>query len=234
MAKKHNRFGALHKTLKATNYSATSGAAGEYFKYLKGENKLVILRKPGTKYLVRFNVGVIPFDIEPSAVSTAINSYQGTMTVMANNILAKFATLLTDAQMGIERDLTKTKEIPGFYPALAHIAVVTTSGITAGKQPKTSAITKEPYKAYPVRNGGVPYGRTIVGINDSAGVPITDIGKESEEDSRAKIMDLIKGKEVEGFKCIGVSFTPELHPEAGFFGIAKPTGDGTVTDIPTG
>ncbi|MHC5863309.1 hypothetical protein, partial [Nostoc sp.] len=209
--------------------SATSGAAGEYLNYLKGTNKLVVARKPDAKYLVRFNVGVIPFDIEPDATSGAVNAYQGTMTILANNILTKFTTLLPDGVLGIERDLTKTKEVPGFYPALAHIAVVPSSG---AKSQKTSGITKRAYKAYPVRNGGVPYGRTTTTVKDPNGAAITDISKETEEDSRAAIMTAIKGKTVDTLKCIGVSFTPELHPEAGFFGVAKPTGDGVPTDIP--
>ncbi|MEH2197808.1 hypothetical protein [Nostoc sp.] len=229
MAKKHKRFGALHKTLKDTNYSATSGAAGEYLNFLKGTNKLVVARRPDSKYLVRFNVGVIPFDVEPDSTAGVINAYQGTMTILANNILTKLVTLLPDGLLGIERDLTKTKEVAGFYPALAHIAVVSTS---AAKSQKTSGITKRAYKALPVRNGGVPYGRTITTVKDPKGAAITDISKETEEDSRAAIMTAVKGKFVETLKCIGVSFTPELHPESGFFGVAKPTGDAVPTDIP--
>ncbi|MEH2161607.1 MAG: hypothetical protein V7K38_11280 [Nostoc sp.] len=230
MAKKHKRFGALHKTLKDTNYSATSGAAGEYLKYLQGTNKLVVARKLDSKYLVRFNVGVIPFDIEPSSTSGAINAYQGTITVVANNILTKFAATATDALLGIERDLTKTKEQAGFYPALAHIAVIPST--TTDKTAKTSGITKRAYKAYPTRTGGVPYGRTTTTVKDPSGAAITDVTKETEEDSRGYIMTALKGITANNFKCIGVSFTPELHPEAGFFGVAKPTGTGVPTDIP--
>lgn len=230
MAKKHRRFGALHKTLKDTNFSATSGAAGEYLNYLKGTNKLVIARKPDPKFLVRFNVGIIPFDIEPSTVTSAINAYQGTMTVVGENIRALFNATLSDGLLGIERDLTKTKEIPGFYPALAHITVIPAD--TTTKTAKTSGITKRAYKAFPTRSGGVPYGRTIIGTHDPAGVSITDISKETEEDSKIAIMTVVKGKTAGGFKCIGVSFTPELHPEAGFFGVVAPTP--ATTGLPTG
>ncbi|WP_375511420.1 hypothetical protein [uncultured Nostoc sp.] len=229
MAKKHKRFGALHKTLKDTNYSATSGAAGEYLNFLKGTNKLVVARKPDAKFLIRFNVGVIPFDIEPSSASGAINAYQGTMTVVADNIRGLFNTTLTDGLLGIERDLTKTKQITNFYPALAHITVIPTA---ATKTQKTSGITKRSYKAYPSRSGGVPYGRTTTSVKDESGATITDIAKETEEDSRKAIMIAVKGKEVTGFKCIGVSFTPELHPEDGFFDVAKPTTP--ATGLPTG
>lgn len=220
MAKKHRRFGALHKTLKDTNFTATSGAAGEYLNYLKGTNKLVVSRRPDPKFLIRFNVGVIPFDVEPSSTTGAINAYQGTITVVGDNIRALFNTTLTDALLGIERDLTKTKEITNFYPALAHITVIPTG---ATKTPKTSGITKRAYKAYPSRSGGVPYGRTTTSVKDDSGATITDIAKETEEDSRKAIMTAVKGKEVTGFKCIGASFTPEIHPEDGFFGVAKPT-----------
>ena len=230
MAKKQKRFGALHATLKATNYSATSGAAGEYLNYLKGTNKLVVARKLDSKYLVRFNVGVIPFDIEPSTASGAINAYQGTMTVVANNILSKFNGSASDGLLGIERDLTKTKEMPGFYPALAHITVVPSA--TTDKAAKTSGITKRTYKAYPTRTGGVPYGRTTTTVKDPNGAAITDISKETEEDSRGYIMTALKGITANSFKCIGVSFTPELHPEAGFFGVTKPTGSNVPADIP--
>lgn len=230
MAKKHRRFGALHKTLKDTNYSATSGAAGEYLNYLKGVNKLVVARKPGAAYLKRFNVGVIPFDVEPASASGSINAYQGAMTVLSDNILTKFNGTLTDALLGIQRDLTQTKEIAGFYPALAHIAVIPSS-VTA-KSPATSNITKRSYKSYPTRTGGVPYGRTITGVKDPTGAAITDITKETEEDSRTAIMTAVKGVTAGGYKCVGVSFTPETHPESGYFGVVKPTGTGTVTDIP--
>ncbi|MEH2315942.1 hypothetical protein [Nostoc sp.] len=231
MAKYHRRFGALHKTLKDTNYSATSGAAGEYLNYLKGTNKLVVARKPDSKYLVRFNVGIIPFDIEPDTTAGVINAYQGSMTVIGDIVRKTFDTTLTDAVLGIERDLTKTKEIPGFYPALAHVVIIRTDAV---KSKKTSGITKRDYKAFPTRSGGVPYGRTITTVKDPKGAAITDISKESEEDSRAAIMTAVKGITAGSFKCIGVSFTPELHPEAGFFGVAKPTGTTVPTDVPTG
>ena len=229
MAKKHRRFGALHKTLKDTNYSATGGAAGEYLNYLKGTNKLVVARKPDAKYLVRFNVGVIPFDIEPKSGTGVINACQGAMTVLGNNIAAKFNATLTDGLLGIERDLTKTKEVAGFYPALAHIATIPSNATT--KDSKTSGITKRAYKAYPTRTGGVPYGRTTTTVTDDSGASISDINKETEEDSRKAIMTAVKGITAGSYKCIGVSFTPELHPEAGFFGVAKPTG--AATDIPS-
>lgn len=229
MAKKHRRFGALHKTLKDTNYTATSGAAGEYLNYLKGTNKLVVARKPDSKYLLRFNVGIIPFDIEPKTGAGVVNAYQGTVTVMGNNIAALFNATLTDAMLGIERDLTKTKEVAGFYPALAHIATIPANVTT--KDSKTSGITKRAYKAFPTRTGGVPYGRTTTSVTDDAGATITDISKETEEDSKKAIMNAVKGITAGNHKCIGVSFTPELHPEDGFFGKSKPTG--VPADIPT-
>ncbi|MEH2454487.1 hypothetical protein [Nostoc sp.] len=226
MAKKHRRFGALHKTLKDTNYSATSGAAGEYLNFLKGTNKLVVARKPDAKYLVRFNVGVIPFDIEPKTGAGVLNAYQGAMTILGNNVAALFSATLTDAMLGIERDLTKTKEVPGFYPAVARIATIPATATT--KDSKTSGITKRAYKAFPTRTGGVPYGRTITSVKDESGATISDISKETEEDSRVAIMTAVKGITAGGHKCTSVSFSPELHPEAGFFGVAKPT-----TNVPT-
>src|SRR6476620_10709847 len=127
MAKRRHRFSALHRDLKASNYTATSGRAGEYFNYLKGTNKLTIARKLDGKYLRRFNVGVVPFGIEYNSTANAINSHQGTITVVADNILTTILTKVTgvtEGLFGIERDLTKTKEETGFYPALCKVFVV--------------------------------------------------------------------------------------------------------------
>ena len=227
MAKKHRRFGALHKALKDTGYKATDGPAGEYLKFLQGQNKITVARKPDSKYLVRFNVGVIPFDIEVPTGANDIKAYQGTTTVQANNIL-KVVTGLTDAMLGLERDLTKTREVAGFYPALAHVTVAAT-GQT--KSPKTSGITKRSYKTINTRTGGLPYGRTKTSVKDPQGNAITDISNETEEDSRKAIMEAIKGKTFGNWICRGVTFTPELHPEAGFFG--KSLANDAPTDIPS-
>lgn len=227
MAKHRARFRSLHKALKDTGYQATTGPAGEYLKFLQGTNKLVVARKPDTKYLVRSNVGIIPFDIEPDSGTGAINAYQGTITVMAENIRKTFDSAIPDSLLGIERDLTKTKEVSGFYPALALVTIIPTQ---ATKSEKTSGITKRKYKAFPSRTGGIPYGRTISTVKDPKGAAITDISKETEEDSRKAILEAIKGKTAGSFKCLGVSFQPELHPESGFFGKTRATD--APTDIP--
>jgi len=228
MAKKHRRFGALHKALKDTGYTATSGAAGQYLKYLQGTNKLVVARRPSSAYLERFNVGVTPFDIDVPTGTNVITAYQGLMTVQANNIL-KAVTGLTDSIMGIQRDLTQTKEVAGFYPALAHITVAAT-GQTPTKGNKTSGITQRTYTAINTRSGGVPYGRST-GVTDSTGAAITDLSKANEEDGRAFIMETAKGKTYGNWIVKGISFSPETHPEAGIFGITLGT-TGVPTDIP--
>lgn len=228
MAKKHRRFGALHKSLKDSGFTATSGPTGEYFNYLKGTNKIVVARRPSSAYLQRFNVGVTPFDIDVPTGANVITAYQGLMTVQGNNIL-KAVTDLTDAVMGIQRDLTQTKEVAGFYPALAHITVAAT-GQTATKGNKTSGITKRAYTAINTRSGGVAYGRST-GVKDSTGAAITDLSKCSEEDSRAFIMETAKGKTYGNWIVKGISFSPETHPEAGIFGVALGT-TGVPTDIP--
>lgn len=220
MAKKHRRFGRLHQTLKDTGYAAATGPGGEYLKYLKGENKLVIARKPDSKYLTRFNVGVIPFGNDVSTAATAINAYQTTMTIQADNIRNTFNTVAPDTLFGISRDLTKAQQINGFYAATARITVYPTSQTT--KDPKTSGITKRAYKAYKTRTGSVPYGRSLA-VVDSAGAAITDLNKANEEDSRTTILNKLAGQVGGSFKCTGVSFTPETHPEIGFFGHSKST-----------
>jgi len=228
MAKKHRRFGALHKALKDTGYQATSGPAGEYLKFLQGTNKIVVARRPDSKYLKRFNVGVTPFDIDVPTGANVITAYQGLITVQGNNIL-KAVTGITDSIMGIERDLTKTKEVPGFYAALAHITIAAT-GQTPSKGNKTSGITKRAYTAINTRTGGVPYGRST-GVTDSTGAAISDLSKANEEDSRAFIMNAIKGKTFGNWIVKGATFTPETHPESGTFGVTLDAS--APTDIPS-
>src|SRR6476620_6003129 len=194
MAKRRHRFSALHRDLKASNYTATSGRAGEYFNYLKGTNKLTIPRKLAGKYLKRFNVGVTPFGKEVKTGANDVNSCQGTITVAADNILKTVVTKITgvtDSTFGIERDLTKTKEETGFYPALCKVFVVT-SGAT--KTDKTSQITKLAYKAINGRSGSIPYGRSIAVKEDGDGATVTSLSEASEEDSRLTLLDLLHGK----------------------------------------
>ncbi len=227
MAKKHRRFGRLHQTLKDTGYAASSGPGGEYLKFLKGDNKLTVPRKPDAKYLVRFNVGVIPFGNDVSTAANAINAYQTSMTVQADNIRNAFNTTAPDALFGISRDLTKAQEINGFYAATARITVYPTSQTT--KDQKTSSITKRAYKAFKTRTGSVPYGRSL-SVLDASGAAITDLNKANEEDSRTTILNKLAGQTAGNFKCTGVSFTPETHPEIGFFGHSKSAS--AAADVP--
>ena len=230
MPRSRHRFSKLHQTLKETNYTATSGAAGEYFNYLKGTNKLTVPRKPAGKYLEIFNVGVLPFGDEPDG-GTAVNAYQATMTVQADNIRALFSA--TDAAYGIERDLTKTKLEPDFYAAKAEIRVVTTADLSGAKIQHQSQITKRSYKSFNVRAGGVPYGRTtsVAGATTEGGQPATPtIQDVTEEQVRTALLTALKGATGGQYTCTDVSFIPEVFEESRSFDRVKPTS--AATDIP--
>ena len=227
MAKKHTRFGKLHQALKDSGYTATTGRAGEYLNFLKGTNKLVVARKADSTYLKRFNVGVVPFGLEIKTAKDAVNSRQGSMTVLANVVLKSISTIAPDTLFGLERDLTKTEAHIGFYNATATISIVATS---ATKKSKTSGITKKDYKSYNARTGSVPYGRVLSpNIKDDSGAVVTDIFKVTEEDVRTSIMQSIKGKNTADYKVLGVTFHPEVYPETGLINTALDTKNAPTT-----
>jgi len=218
MAKKHNRFGKLHQALKDNGYQSTTGRAGEYLNYLKGTNKLLVPRKADSSYLKRFNIGVVPFGLELSTKQNAVNMRQAAMTVMGNVVQSSISTLAPDTLFGLERDLTKTTALIGFYSATATITIVATS---ATKQAKTSTITKQSYKAFNSRRGSIPYGRVLSpNIKDDSGAAVTSLTNVTEEDVRGSIMETIKGKNTDQFKVLGVTFHPEVYPEAGLIDTA--------------
>lgn len=238
MPRKKQRFGKLHQTLKETNYSATSGAAGEFLNYLKGSNKLVVARKPDAKFLKIFNVGVTPFGEEPNTGSGAITAMQASMTVQGDNIKSLFSAA-TDAAFGIERDFAKMLIEPAFYAAECIFTVVPTASLTQAKVQKASGITKRNYKTYAgVRSGSVPYGRTttVPDAHTEGGTPTTPtLATVTEEDVRKSLMDVLKKGTVGGqFTILGLHFIPEEFVEIRSFDRGKPTGTNLATGLPTG
>ncbi|QLE41685.1 hypothetical protein FD723_15515 [Nostoc sp. C052] len=236
MPRKKQRFGKLHQTLKETNYSATSGAAGEYLNYLKGTNKLTVDRKPDAKFLKIFNVGVTPFGEEPNTGSGAITAIQASITVQGDNIKSLFSAA-TDAAFGIERDFTKMLIDASFYAAECVITVVPTASLTQAKTQKQSKITKRNYKSYAgVRSGSVPYGRTttVPDAQTEGGTATTPtLATVSEEDVRKSLMDVLKKGTVGGqYTVLGLHFIPEEFVEVRSFDRAKPTGSNLATGVP--
>jgi len=234
--RRKQRFGRLHQTLKATNYSATSGAAGEFLNYLKGINKLLVARKPGSSYLRIFNVGVIPFGEEPDSTSGAKNPLEANMTVQADNIKALFSSVASDALFGIERIVANCTIDERFYAAQCRISVVPNTSLTTTKETKTSQITKNLYKRYiGVRTGSIPYGRTTTASAavTEGGVPTTPtIATETEEDSRKSISNALRKGTVGGqYTVLSLSFIPEEFVDSRSFSKGKPSG--APTDIPS-
>ena len=234
MSRKKVRFGKLHQTLKDTNYSATSGAAGEYLNYLKGTNKLTVARKPDAKFLKVFNVGVTPFGEEPNTGTNAITAVQASITVQGDNIKALFSSA-SDAAFGIERDLKKCLIDERFYAALCQITVVPTASLSQAKTSKTSQITKKAYKAFAgIRSGSVPYGRTttVPDAQTEGGTPTTPtLATVSEEDVRKSLTDVLKKGTVGGqYTVFGLHFVPEEFVSPRSFDRAKPAT--TATGIP--
>lgn len=229
MPRDKQRFSDLQRQLKQGNYSQTSGDAFEYLQYLKGINKLKVERKPDSKYLQRFNVGVIPFDVAFVAAD-AEKHWQAAMTILADNIRIEFNTVAPIALFGIEIDLSKCEQVNGFYPALARITVKPLSQTT--KDEKTSGITKRKYKSFKTRTGSIPFGRSLVGVKQPDGSAETDLGDVESEQVEKSILAALKGTNTTTYQCTGISFVPEEHPAEGYFGKDKPTGNNVPTGIP--
>lgn len=229
MARDKQRFSDLQRQLKQGNYSQTSGSAFEYLQYLRGINKIVVARRPGIKYLERFNVGVIPFDITMAAAA-GDQHCECTMTVMAENIRAHFNANAPLTLFGIQSDLALCSQLQGFYPALARVTLRPLSQTT--KDAVVSGITRRAYKRWKSRTGSIPFGRTTGGLKTAAGAASTDLNLSVQEQVEDSITESLKGKNTSTWQVIGISFVPEEHPEAGDFGKEKPSGSGVVTDIP--
>jgi len=215
-------FSQLKKTIRLAGGTVdANSAAGNYQQWAEGKTKKTIANKPTGALAQKFNVGVIPFEHDYNSTQGAINSHQVAMTQQAQAVLAA-TTGLTDSLLGITRTLAQTIILFGIYPAVANVKLQ--AATSTSKLSRTSAITKNSYKTYATRTGGIPYGRSIdAAVVDSTGTAFTDLAKVSEEDVRNAILQKAKGQTFGSYKVVGISFLPEIYPEVELSGVTPPT-----------
>lgn len=223
MPRSKGRFSRLNKELRASGASATAGRAGEYLKFLKGENKIDVGRRPAQEQLQIFNVAVIPFGVSPRTGTADQGQLQVSMTVQADNIRNLFGADGNDARFGIDRNLANAGTDKGFYPALVRVFVA-----LANEQPTnaTSGIlgaTYGKYKRYKGRSGSIPFGRTLRDMIDPAtGTGPAALGAVNEEMVKNAISRNLKNKEFQGYKVRSVSFVSEVWKAEGKMDATRP------------
>lgn len=200
MPRRRGRFSDLERQFRDNGGVAAAGSklAG-YIDFKRGINKIDVKNKVSAADRKRFAYAVLPFGLRARADATMTDRYQAPITQHSNN--GRRLLQLSDAQCGYANMDAVVQKGRNYYPAIIRPVVLNTTAVDTNLTP-LSGVTKKEYKRpFVGKSFGIPFGRTITGIE---GATLVNVG---EEEVKRALATAIKGVVAANVKAI--SFLPE-------------------------
>lgn len=173
MPRRRQRFSDLERQFRDSGgvAEANSRLAG-YIDFKKGVNKIEVKNKVSATDRKRYAFAILPFGLAVPAVPLAGDRFQAPITAYSN--AGRTALSLSNAQCGYDTKDAATNPGDNFYPAIIRPVIVNASP-TSGDLTPISGVTKKPYKrSFVGKSFGIPFGRTITGVDGSTLQTVTE------------------------------------------------------------
>lgn len=214
MPRRVQRFSRLFDKLRASggNFAGDEGEIAKFQQFLTGQRKITVqnaVEGAGRKLV---SVGVLPFGEDIAATPTNADRYAVTMSTYSYaGWDSRIKSQVTAAELGWAAPdaANKSAKEAQFFPALAKFTM-TRSGAVENPA-KISGVTGNTYSYTPRRTFGIPFGRTLTAVIESAkgGAAATDVEKVEFQGVRDSIFQQATEPLLNGLVRLG--FEPEVN-----------------------
>lgn len=200
MPRRKSRFNDLEKQFRESGGVAAPGSklAG-YIDFKKGLNKIEVKNKVPAADRKRYAFALLPFGLRTRTDAVITDRYQAPITQYSNN--GRRLLQLSDAQCGYENMAAGVQKGRNYYPAVIRPVILNTAPTDGNLSPISGVTRKEYNRAFIGKSFGIPFGRTITGVD---GASIVSVGEEEVKQALATAIKAVPAANVKA-----ISYLPE-------------------------